>query len=126
MQCCFLSIILLFVLENRITLQNNNSSNINSIEIIFWRKLIKQDRLLTTEERLKRIELVERKGNINKLNWTNIFYNIYKEKIKKLNQKDMNNGYKYSIIENGLDILQDTFEIFEETLVRICFSINIE
>ncbi len=120
-RCCFMLIILLFLLEIRIFLKNNNLSNKNPIEISFWKKLSNQDKLLTNQQRLDEIELTEKQRKKHDLNWTSIFYTIYQRKIQKLHQRDIKNSYKHIAIENTQNISQKIFEIFEETPVRNIF-----
>ncbi|CAF0848503.1 unnamed protein product [Rotaria sordida] len=128
-RCCLLLIILLFLLEMKIFFKNDNISNKSLMEILFWKNLLKQDQLLTNEQRIEQIELIVKQRKKNELNWTNMFYDIYRRKIEKLNQRDMKNVYKYSIIENIQNISQITFEIFEETPVfqrpKFCSSTHI-
>lgn len=120
--CCFL-IIFLLILELKSFFQTNSDSNKTPKEILFWEQLNKQDKYLTTEQRIEQIKLIEKQNQKNHLNWTKIFYKIYQTKIEKLDQKDMKNIYKHKIIENKENVSQKIFQIFEETPVRLHCSL---
>jgi len=120
-RCCLIFIILLFILELKIFFKNDVLLNKNPFEILFWEKLNNEDKFLTNQQRIEQIELIEKQKEIPQLNWTNIFYDIYRKKIEKLHQRDMKNLYKYQTTENVQNISQKTFEIFEETPVRNIF-----
>ncbi|CAF3778380.1 unnamed protein product [Rotaria socialis] len=129
-RCCFLLIILLFLLEIKIFLfYNDNSSKKSPMEISFWQQLYEQDQLLTDEQRVKQLESIEQQRMKIEPNWTNIFFNIYRRKLARLDQRDMKTSYKYRTIENRQNFLQTTFEIFEETPVferpKFCSSKHI-
>jgi hypothetical protein len=88
------------------------------MEISFWQQLYEQDQLLTHEQRVKQLESIEQQRMKIEPNWTNIFFNIYRRKLARLDQRDMKTSYKYRTMENRQNFLQTTFEIFEETPVR--------
>jgi hypothetical protein len=125
-RCCFLLIILLFLLEIRIFFNDEISSYKNPMEILFWQKFLLQDKSLTNEEKIEQIESIDKRRKKNILNWTNIFYDIYQRKLEKLNQRDITNAYKHINIDNSPNISQKIFEIFEETPVRNIFCLKIK
>ena len=117
-RCCLLVIILLFLLEIRIFFPNDIYSNKNPMEILFWQKFMMQDKLLTNEQRIEHIDLIQKQRKRNQLNWTNIFYDIYQRKNERLDQRDMTNTYKIITKDTSQNFSQKIYEIFEETPVR--------
>ncbi len=128
-RCCFFLLILLFLLQIRTYFQNDILLKSNSIENLYWQELHHQDKFLTNEQRIERIEYYEKQRKKIKLNWTNVFYDIYQRKIEKLNQRDLKNFYKYRSTKISPNISQNIIEIFEETPVfqrpKFCSSSHI-
>ncbi|UJR36727.1 hypothetical protein I4U23_029443 [Adineta vaga] len=117
-RACFLLIILLFILQIRLSFKKKNfSSTKNPFEISFWQKLYNLDKLLTNQQKIEQIELLYKQRRRNELNWTSIFYNIYRRKTIKLEEKDMKHTEKHRVIETLPSVSQKIFEIYEETPV---------
>jgi hypothetical protein len=120
-RCCCFFLIVLFLLQIRTFFQNDILSTSNSIENLYWQELHTQDQFLTKEQRIEQIEYYEKQIKRYQLNWTNVFHDIYQKKIEILNQRDLNNPYKYRSTINTQNFSQNIIEIFEETPVRIIF-----
>jgi hypothetical protein len=103
---------------------NNDSTSLNEfdellpIEQKFWKKLSNEDKELSDNQRIKQIQLIENQFKNEELNWTNIFFNNYKRKLIKINERDSKTTLKYHFQDNQEKISQEIFEIYEETLVN--------
>ncbi len=86
-------------------------------ENLFWKKLSDEDKALTDQQRVKQIELIKKQTTNNELNWTNAFFESYARKLKILNERDDETIYKHRFKQSQQIIPQNTFEVFEETLV---------
>jgi len=103
---------------------NNDSTSLNEfdellpIEQKFWKKLSNEDKELSDNQRIKQIQLIENQFKNEELNWTNIFFDNYKRKLIKINERDSKTTLKYHFQDNQEKISQEIFEIYEETLVN--------
>jgi len=91
-----------------------SSNKLLTIEQIFWEKISREDGQLSNEERIKRIQVIDNK---EELNWTGIFFDNYRKKLAIFNERNLKTKYKYQFEENQTNISQEIFEIYEETLV---------
>ena len=115
-------LIVLFLFELRVFFREERNqflpTNINAAERAFWSKLIDEDKLLTSEQRLEQIRSISEVKTTGLLNWTKTFFDLYQRKIQTLNQRDRTNLYKVKHFENpSSSSAQDVIEIYEETPV---------
>jgi lipopolysaccharide export LptBFGC system permease protein LptF len=124
---CFISIIIILFLQFvaffnhddfQSTTKNKIDDSLSSNEKLFWKKLADEDAHITEKQRIKGIQLNQNQTEKTKLNWKNIFSDIYQRKIAILNERDTKTPYKYRNNKHEQNIQQKTFEIFEETPVR--------
>ncbi len=120
---CIISFFIILILQILAYL-NNDSTSLNEfdellpIEQKFWKKLSNEDKELSDNQRIKQIQLIENQFKNEELNWTNIFFNNYKRKLIKINERDSKTTLKYHFQDNQEKISQEIFEIYEETLVN--------
>ncbi|CAF1221317.1 unnamed protein product [Rotaria sordida] len=132
---CIISLIIILFLQFSTLFNNNDNIQINKYdrlltsEELFWQKLYDEDKNLTDEQRIKQIELINKNFIKKNFNWTKIFFDSYTRKLLKINERDMKTIYKYRFKNNEKNILQENFQIFEETLVfdrpKFCSSKSI-
>ncbi len=116
---CFISFIIILFLQllayfNHDDNHPHPSNKLLTIEQIFWEKIFREDGQLSNEERIKRIQVIDNK---EELNWTGIFFDNYRKKLAIFNERNLKTKYKYQFEENQTNISQEIFEIYEETLV---------
>lgn len=99
---------------------------LNSRERSFWLRIIDQDQLVSEEDRLERIRtVIDERRTTTKRNWTSVFEDLYDRKLTTLDERDKTNPYKSRLIQSYSSTLPKTFDIFEETPVRLLFiSLN--
>ncbi|CAF1572509.1 unnamed protein product [Rotaria sp. Silwood1] len=131
---CIIALIIVLFLQFSTLFNNENiplskSDKLLTFEELFWKKLFDEDKILTDEQRIQHIKLIDEHIKKKDFNWTKIFFDNYKRKLLKINERDIKTSYKYRFKNNEQIISQEKFEIFEETLVfgrpKFCSSKNI-
>ena len=109
-RCCLFLFILLFIYKFKRSFEIDD----HSIEYLFWKQIRQQDRYLTDQQRIDRIQSVQKSSNRYDHNWTRVFYEIYANKLAKQTK----NLYKQIFFDKQQNFSsQQTFQIFEETPV---------
>ena len=119
--CCLFTVV--FILFKFGTFINGDKApllllNTNQPASSFWQQLSEQDRLLTDEQRIQRIESSANQLKAKEFNWTRIFNDIYQRKTDKLNERDAQSAFKSLSMHSPSLAQQKSFDIFEETPVR--------
>ncbi|CAF2860805.1 unnamed protein product [Rotaria sp. Silwood2] len=120
---CIISLIIVLFLQFSAVFNNNDNipkskfDELLTIEELFWQKLSNKDKTLTNEQRITQIELIDQQMRKKDFNWTKIFFDSYRRKLLKINERDVKTIHKYRFRNNEKNISQEKFKIFEETLV---------
>ncbi|CAF1367190.1 unnamed protein product [Adineta steineri] len=134
---CIISLIIILFFQIITFLKNENIhlQDINiwnkayRLEKYFWKNLLNEDKDLTDEQRIKRIELIKKQNTIKEFNWTNIFFDSYTRKLNKVYEKNIATTYKYRFKDRQPNVSQEIYEVFEETLVferpKFCSSARV-
>ena len=121
---CFISFIIIVFLQLVAYFNDDNtprpSKKLLTTDQILWEKISREDRQLSNEQRIEKIKLRDTGGE---LNWIEIFFDIYWKKLSIFNERNSKTKYKYSF-EIQPTVSQETFEIYEETLVSVNHSIT--
>lgn len=120
-RCGLFGFIFLFVYKIERSIRIDDKSD----ESLFWKEIRRQDRYLTNQQRIQRIQSIRKTTNREDLNWTKIFNEIYQNKLAK-RAKHL---YKQIFYDKEENFTQNTFQIFEETPVfqrpKFCSSSRI-
>lgn len=121
-----ISLTIVFLLQFVTLLTKNDDDGVNEnytgtvgsiLAESFWKKISNEDRHLTDQQRVERIQSFENKIIKEKLNWTKIFLDNYARKLLKINERDLQTTYKQRFEEDSKINSQQFYDIFEETLV---------
>lgn len=109
-RCGLFLFILLFIYKFKQSFEIDD----HSTESLFWKQIRQQDRYLTDQQRIHRIQSIQKSSNRYDHNWTRIFYEIYENKLAKQTK----NLHKQIFFDRQQNLSsQQTFQIFEETPV---------
>lgn len=84
---------------------------------VFWRKLSDEDKGLSDEQRIEQVKLKGIVDENHSLNWTRIFWDIYRRKSSKIKERNDRTSYKRLVEFESPPMSQATIDIYEETLV---------
>ena len=124
---CFLSLIIIIFVQMLASFNDDDLTDeqLNSgpwgvwlrEQKAFWKKLSNDDKGLTDEQRIEQVKLKGIADENRSLNWTRIFWDIYRRKSSKIQERDGKTPYKRLLEFESPSMAQATIDIYEETPV---------